>query len=103
LSFIAIPRQASNSSAESGPNIAPGYFFFMFFMRRLARSVMLFWSSSERWLKAFLTACGKDRAGRDWMWFTCNDSTVPWTNSKNAKRLIGLIDAALCATVQEDK
>jgi hypothetical protein len=54
-------------------------------------------------MKAFLTACGKDRAGRDWMWFTCNDSTVPWTNSKNAKRLIGLIDAALCATVQEDK
>jgi len=52
-------------------------------------------------MKAFLNACGKDRAGRDWMWFTCNDITVPWTNSKNAKRLIGLIDAALCATAQE--
>jgi hypothetical protein len=54
-------------------------------------------------MKAFLTACGKDRAGRDWMWFTCNDITVPWAGAKNVKRLIGLIDAALYATAQENK
>jgi hypothetical protein len=54
-------------------------------------------------MKAFLTACGKDRAGRDWMWFTCNDLTVPWSGAKNVKRLIGLIDAALSATAQENK
>ena len=47
-------------------------------------------------MKAFLTACGKDRVGRDSM-FTFNDATAPWLGAKNAKRLVGLIDAALSA------
>jgi hypothetical protein len=48
-------------------------------------------------MKAFLTACNKDRAGKDWTWFTFNDATAPWLGAKNAKRLVGLIDAALSA------
>lgn len=54
-------------------------------------------------MQAFLTACGKDRGGRGWVWFTFNDATAPWGAAKNAKRLIGIIDAALSATVQENK
>ena len=54
-------------------------------------------------MQALLKACGKDKAGRDWIWFTCNDLTVPWTSSKSVKRLIGVIDAALNATAQENK
>jgi hypothetical protein len=50
-------------------------------------------------MKAFLNACGKDRGGREWLWFTFNDLTAPWNGAKNVKRLIGLIDAALEATV----
>jgi hypothetical protein len=46
-------------------------------------------------MKALLDACGKDNAGRDWLWFTFSDFTAPWCSQKNAKRLIGIIDAAL--------
>ena len=48
-------------------------------------------------MKAFLTACNKDRAGKGWTWVTFNDATAPWLGAKNAKRLVGLIDAALSA------
>jgi hypothetical protein len=46
-------------------------------------------------IKALLNACGKDNAGRDWLWFTFSDVTAPWYGQKNAKRLIGIIDSAL--------
>jgi hypothetical protein len=53
-------------------------------------------------MQALLKACGKDKAGRDWIWFTCNDLTVPWASPKGVRRLIGIIDAALNATAQEN-
>jgi hypothetical protein len=46
-------------------------------------------------MKALLDACGKDKAGRDWLWFTFSDVTAPWYGQNNAKRLVGIIDAAL--------
>lgn len=54
-------------------------------------------------MQALLKACGKDKAGRDWIWFTFNDATAPWVRVKNAKRLVDLIDVALSATAQEEQ
>jgi hypothetical protein len=48
-------------------------------------------------MMALLDACGKDNAGRDWLFFTFNDLTAPWCGRKNAERLVGIIDAALGA------
>jgi len=48
-------------------------------------------------MTAFLKACGKDAAGRDWLWFVFDDMTAPWYGRKNAERLVDLIDVALGA------
>jgi hypothetical protein len=52
-------------------------------------------------MQALISACGKDKAGRDWIWFTCNDSSVPWASSEMLRRMIGLIDVALNAAPKE--